>query len=117
MIPTLCPRCRRPVEDPDPSAPLSLGFTEEEIETTTFNEAVGCEECRLGYKGRAGIHEALLFTKEIRRLILEAGEVVDEDAIRDLAIAQGMVTLRGSGRARIKEGITSFEAVAAATTE
>ncbi|MFH1009055.1 MAG: ATPase, T2SS/T4P/T4SS family [Candidatus Latescibacterota bacterium] len=118
LIPTLCPRCKRPIGDLDPAVPLSLGFTPEEIETTTFYEAVGCEACRmLGYKGRAGIHEALVFTKEIRRLILKAGDVVDEDAIRDQAIAQGMVTLRASGRARIQEGITTFAAVAAETTE
>ena len=117
LVPTLCPRCKRPIEHVNPSVPLSLGFTEEEIETTTFYEAVGCEACRMGYKGRTGIHEALLFSKAIRRLILEAGEMVDEEAVREQAMAEGMLTLRASGRERIKQGITTFEAVAAATTE
>ena len=117
LVPTLCSKCKRPIKNLDPSIPQSLGFTEEEIKTTAFYEAVGCDACRMGYKGRAGIHEALLFTKAIRRMILQAGEVVDEEAIREQAIAEGMMTLRASGRERIKQGITTFEAVAAATTD
>lgn len=117
LVPTLCSSCKRAIQDLDPSIPLSLGFTQEEVETITFYEAVGCEACRMGYKGRAGIHEALLFTKNIRRLILGAGDTVDEEAIREQAIEDGMMALRASGRERIKQGITTFEAVAAATTE
>ena len=101
----------------DPSVPLSLGFTEEEIENTTFYEAVGCDGCSNGYKGRVAIHEALPFTREIRRLILESGETVDEDAIREQAIRDGMLTLRAAGRVRIKQGMTSFDEVMAITTE
>ena len=117
LIRKLCEKCKRPIEDLDPSVPLSLGFTEEEIKNTTFYEAPGCEGCRNGYKGRIAIHEALLFTKEIRRLILASGNTVDEDAIREQAIANGMLTLRAAGRVRIKQGTTSFDEVAAITSE
>ena len=50
-------------------------------------------------------------------MILDAGGDIDEGAIKDLAISQGMLTLRGSGRERIKEGITSIEEVIASTIE
>ena len=117
LIRKLCAKCKRPIEDLDPSIPLSLGFTEEEIKNTTFYEAAGCDGCRNGYKGRVAIHEALLFTKEIRRLILASGDTVDEEAIREQAIQDGMLTLRAAGRVRIKQGLTSFEEVAAITSE
>ena len=117
LVPTLCPLCKKRIEKLDWTLARSLGFTDEELSTHEFYEAVGCDECRQGYKGRTGIHEALLFTKTIRRLILEAGEMVNEEAIREQAVAEGMITLRASGRVRILEGITTLEAVAAVTTE
>lgn len=117
LVRRLCDKCKRPIMDLDPSIPLSLGFTEEEIKNTVFYEAVGCEQCHGGYKGRIAIHEALYFTKEIRRLIFNAGSDIDEEAIREQAIKDGMLTLRAAGRERIKQGLTTFEEVAHATTE
>ena len=73
--------------------------------------------CNRGYKGRGAIHEALLFTKEIRRLILESGDQVNEDAVREQALKNKMLSLRASGRERIKEGITTCEEIMVATAE
>ncbi len=117
LIRKLCDNCKRPIEDLDPAVPLSLGFTEEEIKNTVFYEAVGCDKCHGGYKGRIAIHEALYFTREIRRLIFKTGKDIDEEAIREQAIKDGMLTLRAAGRERIKQGLTTFEEVAHATTE
>ena len=61
--------------------------------------------------------EALPFTREIRKLISKARDDIDEDAIREIAIRNGMLTLRASGRARIKAGLTSCDEVIAATAE
>jgi type IV pilus assembly protein PilB len=117
LVRTLCPRCKEIDLDLDLEVPLSLGFTEEEIETTTFYKAVGCDQCNHGYRGRAAIHEALYFTREIRRLILESGDEVDEEAVRQEGIKNGMLTLRASGRERIKEGVTTCEEIAFATSD
>lgn len=117
LVRTLCKNCKEEYE-PHPEMARGIGFTDEEIAETTFYKAVGCDKCnQTGYKGRAGIHEALYFSKEIKRLILDAGEDIDEGAIKDLAISQGMLTLRGSGRERIKEGITTIDEVIAVTIE
>jgi type IV pilus assembly protein PilB len=43
--------------------------------------------------------------------------MVDEPSLLEQGISDGMLTLRASGRERIKQGITTLEAVAAATTE
>ncbi|RMD67269.1 type II/IV secretion system protein, partial [Candidatus Parcubacteria bacterium] len=94
-----------------------LGFTDDEIRTITFYEAVGCERCFEGYKGRQTIVEALKFTREIRNIILRSKDFVDEELIRQEGISNGMMTLRASGRERIKEGTTTLEEVASATSE
>jgi type IV pilus assembly protein PilB len=117
LIRRLCSKCKRPIKDLDPAIPLSLGFTEEEIKNTVFYEAVGCDQCHGGYKGRVAIHEALYFSKEIRRLIFKTGKDIDEEAIREQAISEGMLTLRAAGRERIKQGLTTLEEVAHATAE
>jgi type IV pilus assembly protein PilB len=62
--------------------------------------------------------EALYFTKEIRHQIFKSSEEIDEDAIREIAIKQnGMLSLRASGRERIKEGLSTCAEVIAATAE
>jgi type IV pilus assembly protein PilB len=78
---------------------------------------VGCDKCNGGYKGRAAIHEALYFTKEIKNIILNAGDKVDENAVREQATKDGMWTLRRSGMERMKEGSTTLEEVIATTVD
>ncbi len=96
---------------------LKFGFSEEDLTQHTFYEAVGCDKCGGGYKGRAAIHEALFFTKAIKDIVLNAGEKVDENAIRDQASKDGMWTLRRSGMERMKEGSTTLEEVVSTTVE
>jgi type IV pilus assembly protein PilB len=79
-------------------------------------EAAGCDKCNGGYKGRAAIHEALYFTREIRNLITRSGEEVDEESVRLQAAKDGMWDLRRAGIERIKLGQTTLEEIAAATT-
>ncbi|TKJ39866.1 pilus assembly protein PilB [candidate division LCP-89 bacterium B3_LCP] len=117
LIRTLCTECRTIDTDLSIEVPLGLGFTEKEIEDTMFYKAVGCDKCNYGYKGRAAIHETLFFTKKIRRLILESGSDIDEDAVRKESVKNGSLTLRMSGRERIKSGVTTCEEIAFATIE
>ncbi|MDE3058428.1 MAG: type II/IV secretion system protein [Bacteroidota bacterium] len=117
LVRTLCKVCKRPVGDDEKGDLLKFGFTEEELSQHTFYKAVGCDKCNGGYKGRAAIHEALYFSKAIRNIILNAGEKVDENAIRDQAMKEGMWTLRRSGMERMKEGATTLEEVIATTVE
>ena len=117
LVRKLCEDCKKPIKDIDMASPVGLGMTEEEIKDAIFYEAVGCAQCNGGYKGRVAITEALPFTKKVRHIILESGERIDEDAIREEAVKDGMLTLRVSGLERVKEGMTSFEEVASATAE
>jgi type IV pilus assembly protein PilB len=118
LVRRLCKHCKRQIGDNASKEPLRrLGFTDEEIEKITFYEAVGCDKCTNGYSGRVAIFEALYFDDVLRRMIFDAGDEIDEGAIRQHAIKNGMLTLRASGRLRIKNGLTSVEEVMAITLE
>ena len=117
LVRKLCDHCKEEVTDQKWEYGRSIGFTDEEIEHNTFYKAVGCDKCTHGYKGRVAIMEALYFDKEIKSIILNSGSDVDEDRIRQQAIQNGMLTLRASGRERIKEGITTMEEIAAITLD
>jgi type IV pilus assembly protein PilB len=117
IIRRLCNSCKE-VFDPHPETLKGLGFSDEEIANETYYKAVGCNKCNgIGFKGRAAIHEALFFSKDIKRIILESGNEIDEEEIKEQAIKNGMLTLRASGRERVKEGITTLEEVIAITLD
>ncbi len=115
LLRRLCNACKRPVKDLNMDQLHAVGFTDEEIEETTFYEPVGCSKCVKGFKGRAAIHEALYFSKAVRKAIFESGDDIDEDEIRQIAISEGMLTLRASARERVKEGVSCVSEVIAAT--
>ncbi len=81
-----------------------------ELNNFKFYYGRGCEECQgLGYRGRIGIFEILLMSSEIEKLIL-TGQV-SEYQMRDLAKAQGMVTMVQDGLFKAIDGITSIDEV------
>lgn len=117
LIRKLCDSCKRKIVDLEEHI-LPSGLDITEWQGYEIYEAVGCERCNnSGYKGRMAIHEALYFTKEIRRLIVRAGEEVDEEAIREQARKDGTHSLRDSGFEKVKLGITSIQEVIGATME
>jgi type IV pilus assembly protein PilB len=118
LIRKLCDNCKRKVEKIDEVVAARAGIDVEEWKDYDIYEAVGCEKCHhTGYKGRMAIHEALYFTKEIRELIVKAGEDVDEDAVRQQSRADGTLTLRESGLEKVKLGLTSLAEVLAGTMD
>jgi len=68
-----------------------------------------CKKCNeTGYKGRVGVYEAFVITKEMERLILKTPAISD---IRDLAISQGMITMLQDAYLKLLEGVTSVEEI------
>lgn len=115
LIRSLCSQCKEPISKIDPVIPTKLGFTEKEIAETTFYRAVGCDACNAGYKGRIAIHECLYFSKPIRKMIFKTGKDIDEEAIKEQAISEGMLTLRAAARERVIQGLTTLEEIAKTT--
>ncbi|HPG40202.1 MAG TPA: GspE/PulE family protein [bacterium] len=117
LMRTLCNKCKQPIPKVDKDFALSIGFTEQEIQTHTFYKPVGCDSCKKGYAGRVAIHEVLPFTVDIRKHILQSSDDLDEDAIRECALKYGMVSLRAAARKRVLDGRACMEEVVAATME
>ena len=69
----------------------------------------GCPAClNTGYMGRTGIFELMLIDETIQNLILKTS---DANAIKQMAVKQGMVTLRQNGAQKVLEGVTTIEEV------
>jgi general secretion pathway protein E len=81
----------------------------------TVFEPVGCPACQqLGYKGRTGIYELLMVTEKVRRLALDKA---DAGSIRNVAVDEGMVSLRFDGARKCVLGMTTPEEVMLMTAE
>jgi type IV pilus assembly protein PilB len=116
LVRKLCNVCKRPIAKENWKSALEFGFNEEELVEGRIFEPVGCPKCLHGYKGRINIAEALYFYPEIRAEIVSAANEINEERIRAIAEKHGMLSMRDSGIDRIREGLTSMEEVAYATS-
>jgi type IV pilus assembly protein PilB len=117
LIRKLCESCKKKVTNIE-DVVAGAGLNIDEWKNLEIYEEAGCDKCNhTGFKGRMAIHEALYFTKEIRRLIVRSGEEVDEEAVREQARKDGTLSLRDSGLEKVKLGLTSIREVLGATME
>ncbi|MGJ4804869.1 type IV-A pilus assembly ATPase PilB [Luteimonas sp. SDU82] len=101
----LCERCKRKVDLPD-NALLAEGFTEAEIaEGFAVYEAVGCDECTSGYKGRTGLYQVMPMSDEIAAIVLQGGNAIE---IAKAASSSGVRDLRQSALLKVRKGLTSL---------
>ena len=101
----LCPKCKKPVELPKPAL-LAEGFTEAEIDAGfILYDAVGCDECTEGYKGRTGIYQVMPMSDDIQAIVLEGGNAMQIAAVAQKA---GIRDLRQSALMKVRNGVTSL---------
>jgi type II secretory ATPase GspE/PulE/Tfp pilus assembly ATPase PilB-like protein len=75
----------------------------------TFYKPVGCDKCGgSGYKGRCGLHELLIATDPLKKLIAEKARVSELIAV---ALEEGMRTLKQDGMEKCLIGMTSMKEV------
>jgi len=105
----LCPKCRQGYQ-PTTSELVAAGWGEDEVDDLPeVFRPVGCQACgKTGFHGRFALHEVLLVTEDIERLIVERGHSED---LKKVAIAQGMLTLRQAGLSQVRAGLTSVEEI------
>ena len=108
LIRRICKDCKK--EHPTPvEALVEIGFSPEEAGKIKTYKGKGCATCNeTGYKGRIGLYEVMEITDEIRELILIGASSLE---LRKKAMEDGMVTLRGSGLQKIRNGVTTIEEV------
>ena len=87
----------------------SMGISRDEASQTTYFKGAGCDTCNgTGYKGRQGLYEVMSMTSGLRRGILKGASV---EELQQLAVKEGMLTLRMDGMLKVKRGITTLEEI------
>jgi len=108
LVRVICPKCKRPKK-----------YSLEELKeagldpalwgSVTFAEGAGCLECSgTGYHGRTAICELLDLTDRIREMIVGRRPTSE---IKRVAREEGMMTLRESGMAKVRDGITTLKEI------
>src|SRR6476659_6970300 len=108
LVRKLCSPCAEDM-DTSPQTLIQVGFAPDEVKSLKVKRGRGCETCKnTGYRGRIGLFEVLLFTDEIRDMILTGASSIE---LKRRAVEEGMVTLRTAGLHKIREGVTTLEEV------
>ena len=105
LVRRLCPNCKkaRPVLEHEAAY---MGIPQDAYEGVEIFEPVGCQRCNgTGYFGRIGVYEIMEITPTLRGYIARRAPT---DAIREAAIAEGMLTLKQSVRRLVLDGTTTI---------
>lgn len=87
----------------------SVGYETDPENPPTFYKPIGCKHCnRTGYKGRVAIHEVLLMSDTIEASIVKGARA---NELEELAIEEGMQTLRQDGYEKAAQGLTTIQEI------
>lgn len=104
----LCMKCREEVVEPT-EVLTHLGFPHDPHDLPQIFKAVGCASCsNTGYRGRVALHEIMTLSDELEKLVVTRAT---GSALREVAIQQGMITLRDDGWSKVAQGLTTIEEV------
>ncbi|MGC1615772.1 MAG: GspE/PulE family protein [Candidatus Acidiferrum sp.] len=108
LVRVICPNCKR--QKTFSQAELKeAGLDPSVWATVVLSEGAGCLECSgTGYHGRTAICELLDLTDRIREMIVDRRPTSE---IKRIAREEGMITLRESGLAKIRAGITTVKEI------
>ena len=102
----LCPECK---EEYKPEPELLKRFNIDPDKKNKIYRPTGCSKCNdTGYRGRVGVYEIMVISEAIEKLIIDRATT---EEIKEVAIDEGMVTLREDGIEKIKMGLTSIEEI------
>ncbi len=105
LVRRICPECQ--VEVVKAVTELQgFGFPLPNAMELTLHEGAGCKKCRgTGYLGRCGIFEIFPMSDGINRLVVEG---VPASEIQNVAINEGMTTLKEDAWDKVMAGVTTF---------
>jgi type IV pilus assembly protein PilB len=114
LLRRVCEKCKE-LYSPSETLLKDMGLEDKIKDNIKFAKGKGCKVCnQSGYKGRIGIYELLKVTPEIQEAVLRK---VSADEIRNLAVSQGMVTLRRAALEKLLLCGTTPEEVMRVTLE
>ncbi|HUJ10900.1 MAG TPA: ATPase, T2SS/T4P/T4SS family [Verrucomicrobiae bacterium] len=108
LLRKICPHCKEALVVPE-DVMTRLGLNKEDLASNTFFHGRGCVRCKdTGFLGRIAILEILPITEALREQILHNSSA---KVIKDMALKEGMRTLRMAGLDKAKAGLTSLDEV------
>jgi type IV pilus assembly protein PilB len=108
LLRKICPHCKEAFKVPT-DVTSRLGLTNEDVSSNIYYRGRGCSRCKeSGFLGRLAILEVLSVTNALREQILHD---TSSKVIKDLALKEGLKTLRLAGLEKAKAGFTSLEEV------
>ena len=103
LVRRLC-QCKRGREA-SATEKAELGLAEDQ--PMTIYDPVGCQLCsHTGYYGRIGVYEMMPISPDLRWAIAKMKPTA---RVKEIAVSEGMTTLRASAVRLVKEGVTSLE--------
>ena len=104
----ICKDCRQPY-DADEESLVPYGHVPQGLGVVQFYKGKGCHTCSFtGMKGRVAIYEVMPVSDEMREMILRNAPTAE---IREMALSQGMKTLRQNALQKVLDGVTTIEEV------
>ena len=108
LVRIICPNCKRAKKVSGDELRES-GFKPDDAQNAHISEGAGCLECSgTGYHGRTAICELLDLSDRIREMIIDRRPTSE---IKRIAREEGMITLRESGLAKARLGITTLREI------
>jgi type IV pilus assembly protein PilB len=102
----VCQKCKKQVEVDDTTLGY-FGYTRDSA--PPFFKGEGCDRCSgSGYKGRVGIYELLAMNDELKRAVASGANT---NVITELAVKNGMKSLKQYSMILMAEGLTTVEEV------
>jgi len=114
LVRKICQACKEPIAV-DRELLIKAGVPPEKIGEYKCMKGKGCSTCSdIGYKGRVAIYEVLKFTDNIKQGILKGVTPLE---LKQLAVSEGMRTLRMNALNKLKAGLTTIEEVLETTAD
>lgn len=105
LVRRLCPACRKELFLSEEMA-VKLGIPE--YSQRLFFQPCGCSLCRQqGYRGRIALQEVMLPGHQLRQMIMQGYQ--SEDELMDMAVQEGLVSLKEDGLEKALQGLISLE--------
>jgi len=106
LVKTICPECGEEFEMKAEEL-AKMGFPVSQVGMVTLRRGKGCRVCRgTGYRGRCGIFELFPLSSKLKKMVADEEHTLE---MRQVAIREGMTTLREDAWDKVKRGVTTYE--------
>ncbi|TGN08274.1 type II secretion system ATPase GspE [Leptospira ilyithenensis] len=108
LVRVICKDCKVAYKPTDKDL-AGLGISRKELKNGVLYRGKGCPTCmNSGYKGRTGIYELMIIDDDIKKAVLQGA---DSNRIKEIALKNGLSTLRDYGKIKVIQGVTTPDEV------